>query len=321
MERTENCVETRETCLVEDGAGVVIRTINNTCCGEQGDEGGHQMDTGPVQWYNFLHIANESYLDLSSDGEVLLSEGGQDVDSQKWRFHNGEVLNKETQGKALGVDATGKLSMVDEGSASVLTSIVFENGNFQLEDASFHVQVADNGDIGWSHNVAKRNADSVDSSRADVGQFKMLMAGNVECPELDGVIFRPFQEMTPNTQCWDDNEPVFRLFHGSDSFIIANDKEHLKTIVQPHFLIAKIPKLVVLIHGYRANADSWPKDMAKILTDLGNQDLYVLTVDWEEGAETNWSLHVTWWSFPYAVPKYPYTTAAANTRCDSVELK
>ena len=311
MEKKESCVTIKETCSVEEGAGVVIRTINNTCCGGIGS--GQQVDTGPVQWYNFLHTGNGSYLDISSEGEILLMEGGRDLDSQKWRLFDGELLNKEAQGKALGVDSLGKLVMVDQSSGTIITSLMFEDGGFQLEDASYNIQVANNGKLSWTHNLAKRGAISADITG---GKFKMLRAGNVECPELDGVVFRPFQEMTPNTQCWEDNEPTFKLFHGSQSFTVANTKDHLKTIKRSvSFSNDKIPKLVVLIHGYRADADSWPKEMAKILTDLGDPELYVLTVDWKEGAETSWELGWSWSCLCFHT-KYDhiYGRAAANTR-------
>ena len=122
---------------------------------------------------------------------------------------------------------------------------------------------------------------------------------------MDGVVFSPFKEITPNTQCWEDNEPTYKLFHGSKSFTVADEKKHLKYIDRPvSFSTVKIPKLVVLIHGYRADADSWPKEMAKILTDLGDPELYVLTVDWKEGAE----MTISWKS------DHIYGRAAANTR-------
>ena len=311
MEKIESCVKIKETCSVEEGAGVVVRTINNTCCGGSG--GGQQVDTGPAQWYNFLHTGNGSYLDISEKGKIMLMEGGRDLDSQKWRLSGGELLNKEAEGKALGVDASGKLVMVDQSSGTMITSLTFEDGGFQLEDASYNIQVANNGDLSWTHNLAKRGAISAGLTE---GKFEMLRAGNVECPELDGVVFRPFQEMTPNTQCWEDNEPTFKLFHGSKSFIVANTKDHLKTIERPtSFSTVRIPNLVVLIHGYRADADSWPKEMAKTLTDLGDPELYVLTVDWREGAETSWEVGWSWLCGCFYT-KYDsiYGRAAANTR-------
>ena len=151
MEKTESCVKIKETCSVEEGAGVVIRTITNTCCGGSG--GGQQVDTGPAQWYNFLHTGNGSYLDISEEGEIRLMEGGRDLDSQKWRLFDGELLNKGAEGKALGVDASGKLVMVDQSSGTMITSLTFEDGGFQLEDASYNIQVANNGDLSWTPGV------------------------------------------------------------------------------------------------------------------------------------------------------------------------
>ena len=73
----------------------------------------------------------------------------------------------------------------------------------------------------------------------------------------------------------------------------------MKTIIEPTDIDkTSISRLVVLIHGYRANADSWPKEMAQKLAKLSN-DLHVLSVDWREGAAL---------SIPF------YTPAAANTR-------
>ena len=74
---------------------------------------------------------------------------------------------------------------------------------------------------------------------------------------------------------------------------MASTKDHLKTIERPDsFSTDKIPKLVDLIHGFWADADSWPKDMAKNLTGLRDPGLYVLTVDWKKGADItqNWEL-------------------------------
>merc|ERR1711971_416234 len=134
----------------------------------------------------------------------------------------------------------------------------------------------------------------------DMPDWLMHYAGDVHCQELLGwPAFKPFQEIPIGTQCWDENQPSFRLYYGSQNAIIADSKDHLKTIQQPSGIdITKITKLVVLIHGYNAAADSWPKTMAEKLTSLP-EDLHVLAVDWSEGASIS-------------VPAY--TPAAANTR-------
>ena len=275
MKMTKNCEETTETCSVEDGAGVIVRTIIHTCCGGDGNRG--QEDV-PVQWYNFIHIkSNGSFLDIDTEKRLVLEEGSGNKNSQKWRFSNGKLLNKEALGKALGIDSTAKLAMVDEDSDGLLTALAFENGAFQLEDSSYRMQVAGNGDFSWSHNLAKRGAVPVDNN---AGDFRQSKADEVLCPELLGwPAFTEMKENPVNTQCWSDIKPYFKLYHGNKIFKIATSSEHLKTIIEPTDIdITSISRLVVLIHGYRANADSWPKEMAQKLAKLSN-DLHVLSVD------------------------------------------
>ena len=299
MRKTEGCVETRETCSVEEGAGVVIRTVTSTCC--EGGEGSVDQMV-PVQWFNFVHKTGP-FLDIGPNGEISLREGGKDLDSQKWRLENGVLVNKKTEGKGMGFDESGKLSMVDQSSDGLISSLVFENGGFKSKDTSHNVQVASNGDLLWDHIIAKRQTIDLGilgTVNMDIPDFLMYFAGDVHCPELLGwPAFEPFQEIPIGTQCWKENKPSFRLYHGSQNAIIADSKEHLETIQQPSGIdISSISKLVVLIHGYNAAADSWPATMAKKLTSLPD-DLHVLAVDWSKGA------------FP-SVP--PYTPAAANTR-------
>ena len=299
MMKTEGCVETRETCSVEEGAGVVIRTVTSKCC----DGGaGNEDQMANVQWFNFVH-KNGSFLDIGPNGEVSLREGGKDLDSQKWRLEDGVLMNKKTGGKGMGFDESGKLSMVDQSSTGLINSLVFENGGFQSKDTSHIVQVASTGDLIWTHSIAKRQIDLPIIGTVNVNDlpdFLMYLAGDVTCPELLGwPAFQPFQEIPINTQCWKENEPSFRLYQGSQNATIADSKEHLETIQQPSGIdISKITKLVVLIHGYNAAADSWPAAMAEKLTSLP-EDIHVLTVDWSEGASIS-------------VPVY--TPAAANTR-------
>ena len=302
LKKTEGCVETRETCSLEDGAGVVIRTITNNCCeGGEGKVNQTSQDIS-VQWLNFVHKTG-SFLDIGPNGEISLREGGNNLDSQKWRLDNGVLMNKQTEGKGMGFDESGKLSMVDQSSIGLITSLVFENGGFQSEDTSHNVQVASNGDLFWTHSIAKRQTIDLGilgTLDVDIPDFIMYFADDVHCPELLGwPVFEPFQEIPINTQCWKENQPSYRLYHGTQNAIIADSPEHLEIIQQPSGIdITNINKLVVLIHGYNAAADSWPAVMAEKLINLPD-DLYVLAVDWSKGA------------FP-SVP--PYTPAAANTR-------
>ena len=78
--------------------------------------------------------------------------------------------------------------------------------------------------------------------------------------------------------------------------MIADSKAHLASLMRncPY----KIEKLVIVIHGFTANANvgNWPYNMAKkVLENDDTPNIAALTVDWSEGADFSlgsevWSL-------------------------------
>ena len=99
-------------------------------------------------------------------------------------------------------------------------------------------------------------------------------------------------------------KPLFRLYSGDSNSVIAEEAKHLGNLPRTStFPPSPISRLVVIIHGYASNAalGAWPDLLARdIVASDPRPDLYVLTVDWSEGAAA---------SFPHI-----YETAAANTR-------
>ena len=174
--------------------------------------------------------------------------------------------------------------------------------NKQKSAATAHIlQVASNGSFNWSHNITRRNIGDISD---ELGGFKQLRAGSVTCPELAWPDFQPFQNIGPNTQCWDDVKPLFRLYAGDNNTVISEEAKHLGNLPRNStFPTSPISHLVVIIHGYASNAElgAWPDLLARdIVASDPRPGLYVLTVDWSEGAS---------WSFSHF-----YETAAANTR-------
>ena len=174
--------------------------------------------------------------------------------------------------------------------------------NKQKSAATAHIlQVASNGSFNWSHNITRRNIGDISG---ELGGFKQLRAGSVTCPELAWPDFQPFQNIGPNTQCWDDVKPLFRLYAGDNNTVISEEAKHLGNLPRNStFPMSPISLLVVIIHGFASNAElgAWPDLLARdIVASDPRPDLYVLTVDWSEGAAA---------SFPHI-----YETAAANTR-------
>ena len=280
--------------MIEDDVAMVVKTINNTCCSGPG------AVEAKVQWYNYMHSEAGTFLDVSADGQPTLAEASQNSDSQKWRLDGGQLKNKGFPGKKLGVQTDGKLALVEDKLGNALSSLAFENGRFVDTSSSYGLMIAGDGSISWSHNIVKRQTNLLDSV---VGALEELLAGTVECSEfgLPSVQFEPFQENPINTQCWDANQPTFRLYMGgkSDRKVYTADKEeHLISIPKPFWTLKKITKLVVVIHGFTANAEpgSWSEELAELALDNDDTVTAALTVDWADGAEfsdvgfDNWNL-------------------------------
>ena len=295
--KTDGCSKTKEECSIEDGHGVVVRTITNGCCsasgGEEQDE--EVENEEDIQWYNYVQSTEGKFLDISSDTGIYLSKPNKTSDSQKWRLKDGKLVNKGYKGKVLGLSESGSLGLVDEDSSLVLASLVFEEGRFVDTTNSYHLAVNYEG-MSYTHNIAKRQTSSTD----DLTLVEML-AGYVLCPELLGwPKFKPLDKNNYNTQCWDGVQPSYRLFTKSgtvtDDFMIADSKAHLASLMRncPY----KIEKLVIVIHGFTANANvgNWPYNMAKkVLENDDTPNIAALTVDWSEGADFSlgsevWSL-------------------------------
>ena len=287
------CTSTREVCSIEDDVAIVVKTINNTCCSGSG------AVEAKVQWYNYMHSEAGTFLDVSADGQPTLAQASQNSDSQKWRLVEGQLKNKGYPGKNLGVQTDGKLALVEDTLGIALSSLAFENGRFVDTSSSYGLMIAADGSISWSHNIVKRQTNLLDSI---VGALEELLAGPVECSELGlpSVQFEPFQENPINTQCWDANQPTFRLYMGGKSnreVYTADRKEHLISIPQPFWTLKKITKLVVVIHGFTADAEpgSWSEELAELALDNDDTVTAALTVDWSDGAGAidlgfNWNL-------------------------------
>merc|ERR1712227_5817 len=54
------CTSIREVCSVEDKVAMVVKTINNTCCSGSGESSEVQ-----VQWYNYMHSEDGTFLDVT----------------------------------------------------------------------------------------------------------------------------------------------------------------------------------------------------------------------------------------------------------------
>ena len=131
------------------------------------------------------------------------------------------------------------------------------------------------------------------------GCWNYIFPSSIECPELDWGPLQPMKNIRPNTKCWEDNKPSFKVYTRSQQIDLEVD-ETLE-IKSTEIANLEIAKLVVIFHGYTESSQSWYYiDMKNnILFNDGTPNLAVLMVDWKEGASV---------SIPI------YTQAAANSR-------
>jgi pancreatic triacylglycerol lipase len=145
-----------------------------------------------------------------------------------------------------------------------------------------------------------------------IGGVRRRSADAVRCLELGDPgnwDFQSFTNIKADTKCWDDIKPSFHLYtnKGNSSLngisIIRQDDFALgEDLASTH---GEIEHLVVVIHGYNANAEAggWPEQIAMLVLGYDNTaGLAVLTVDWKLGAN------------PPGVAGFDYAQAAANTR-------
>ena len=268
-------------CSVEDNVAMVVKTINNTCCSGTGSV---ESSEAEVQWYNYMHSEAGTFLDVTADGQPTLTEAVQNSDSQKWRLDGGKLLNKGFPGQNLGIESNGKLALIEDTIGQSLSSLAFEDGRFIDRSSSYGLMIAGDGSMSWSHNIAKKQ---INPYLNPIGALVEFLAGPVECLELGlpSVQFEPFKENPVNTQCWDANQPTFRLYMDGKVYT-ADKKEHLLSIPEQFWTLKKITKLVVVIHGFTANAEpgSWSEELANLALDNDGTVTAALTVDWSDGA-------------------------------------
>jgi pimeloyl-ACP methyl ester carboxylesterase len=231
----------------------------------------------PVQWFHYYNKNTETFLDLSSINKIVFSEPKKG-DTQLWRLDDDGIMkNKGANGLAVGINKDRVLQMYPEDSLEVLTDMSFKNGRLSDKTHSFRYFVSKNESA-----VSKR-----DTSSSDDETLTELKAGIVDCPELlNWPPFQPMQNNPVNTQCWGEIRPSFRLYMDFQNSSIATTERHLSDIV--HLTFKKITKLVVVVHGFTANADvgNWPDEIADLVMKHDKTDtLAVLTIDWNEGAD------------------------------------
>ena len=140
------------------------------------------------------------------------------------------------------------------------------------------------------------------SNKTNLGEFLMdglqgLIHGPKKghdittCPELgtEKIKFQRMENLEYNTQCWEDNQPVFSLStrDGVKDLKIVKAKTHLTKLSLPADISLRLDKLVFIVHGFLANAEGWVEDMAaSILQHDPAPNIAVITVDWSRGGIT-----------------------------------
>ena len=140
------------------------------------------------------------------------------------------------------------------------------------------------------------------SNKTNLGEF--LMAGLqglihgpkkgqdiTTCPELgtEKIQFERMVNLEYNTQCWEDNQPVFSLStrDGVKDLKIVSAKTHLTKLSIPADMSLVLDKLVIIVHGFISSAGGWAGDMAaSILKHDPAPNTGVITLDWSRGGVT-----------------------------------
>ena len=111
------------------------------------------------------------------------------------------------------------------------------------------------------------------------------------CPELgtEKIKFQRMYNLEYNTQCWEDNQPVFSLStrDGVKDLKIVTAKTDLTQLSLPADMKLRLDKLVIIVHGFMSSAEGWVGDMAaSILQQDPAPNTAVITVDWSRGGVT-----------------------------------
>ena len=111
------------------------------------------------------------------------------------------------------------------------------------------------------------------------------------CPELgtEKITFERMLNLEYNTQCWEDNQPVFSLStrDGVKDLKIVSAKAHLTKLHLPPDMSLVLDKLVIIVHGFMSSAGDWAGDMAaSILQHDPAPNTAVITLDWSRGGVT-----------------------------------
>ena len=111
------------------------------------------------------------------------------------------------------------------------------------------------------------------------------------CPELgtEKIKFQRMYNLEYNTQCWEDNQPVFSLStrDGVKDLKIVAAKTDLTQLRLPADMSLVLDKLVIIVHGFMSSAEGWVGDMAaSILQHDPAPNTAVITLDWSRGGVT-----------------------------------
>ena len=185
MKESQDCRDVEEVCVLDGDHSFVLKTVNNTCCGDIKEVTEQEKPAQFVQWFNYVHLASNKLLDVSQHGQLSLRQRNKSTETQKWRLTDGQLLNKLFPGKALGLSEGLDLSLVDTSSINAFQSLTFEDGQFRDQMTSYSLAVSSSGDV-EVHTRAKRGA--VSTSR-----FAAQRTGDVRCDELNWEAFPPFE--------------------------------------------------------------------------------------------------------------------------------
>ena len=240
------CLRRQEECVVEDGKAMVVRTLTKLCSGPE--EGQKEF----VQWFHFQETASGMLLDLV-DGSLHLAEREWKRDQQKLRIKDKRLLKKEIPNKAVGMK--GNALVLLESADEAVLSIAFEHGSLQDLSSGFQLAASTDGLIGEIHQVAKRQVLILPGST-----WQQTKASPVRCPELGS--YPAFQDLTninADTGCWEDVEPMFRLYANQSMKLVMTEIKLYNTNLKVYGIPSQdIKHLVVIIHGYSADQTEPP---------------------------------------------------------------